>query len=140
MYISRYGVLSTYKLTSYWLVDLYVETLAAHGQIISGGKYLTFCWGCLGSHSKNKGGDNMDKTFFRVVRFDSSDTFRREVESMTQKGFDLLVVVDTPGYEALEWMALVVKTDNPFTEGQLEKVEQLFYNNPIHLEFFINRV
>ena len=82
----------------------------------------------------------MDKTFFRVVRFDSSDTFRREVESMTQKGFDLLVVVDTPGYEALEWMALVVKTDNPFTEGQLEKVEQLFYNNPIHLEFFINRV
>jgi hypothetical protein len=137
MYISRYGVLSTYKLTSYWLVDLYVETLAAHGQIISGGKYLTFCWGCLGSHSKNKGGDNMDKTLFSVVRFDASDTFAREVKSMTENGYDLLKVVDTPGYECLEGMALLVKSNHTFTEGQLEEIVCLFTQLPVHLETLI---
>lgn len=80
----------------------------------------------------------MDKTFFSVIRFDASDTFEREVLSfMDRYGFDLLKVVDTPGYEYLEGMALLVKSEHPFEEGQLEEVGRLFVELPEHLEALI---
>lgn len=80
----------------------------------------------------------MDKTFFYVIRFDTSDTFEREVSSfINRNGYDLLKVVDTPGYECLEGMALLVKSEHPFTEGQLEEVGRLFVELPVHLEALI---
>jgi aspartyl-tRNA synthetase len=91
----------------------------------------------FGKPFQNKGGDNMDKTLFSVVRFDASDTFAREVKSMTENGYDLLKVVDTPGYECLEGMALLVKSNHTFTEGQLEEIVCLFTQLPVHLETLI---